>query len=240
MILAVDAGNSRIKWGLHDGSAWLARGAVPAGDATGLALAWKGIPRPEKAIVSNVAGKKTEDWLRQALAALCGEVSWARALAEQCGVRNGYRNPAQLGSDRWAALIGARGVETGPCLVACAGTALTADALTADGRFRGGIIAPGLGLMERALAGNAAALEPGEGRFAPFPDNTADAMRSGALQALAGAVERMLRQLEAETGSDVRCIVSGGDAPALLPLLPPSTRHVENLVLEGLLRIARP
>jgi type III pantothenate kinase len=145
-----------------------------------------------------------------------------------------------LGSDRWSALIGARSLEKGPCLVVCAGTALTADALDADGRFLGGIIAPGLRLMQRALADNTAALQIQQGAFAPFPDNTADALHSGALQALVGAVERMLRQLEAQVGQTPRCLASGGDAPLLLPLLPPHTQHVENLVLEGLIRMARP
>lgn len=240
MILVVDAGNSRIKWGLHDGDAWVAGGAVAAGDTAALGRAWRDIPRPKKAMVSNVAGEETRHSLHRALAPLCGDVSWASAQAERGGVKNGYRRPGQLGSDRWAALIGARSLEKGPCLVVCAGTAVTADALDADGCFLGGIIVPGLRLMQRALAENTAALEVQEGRFAPFPDNTADALHSGALQALGGAVERMLRQLEVQVGRAPRCLASGGDAPLLLPLLPPHTRHVENLVLEGLIRMARP
>lgn len=239
MILAVDAGNSRIKWGLRNGDTWVEIGAVPGGDIPALSHVWKGLPRPAKAVVSNVAGEEIRAQLGQALFPLCDEVLWASAQSAQCGITNGYRTPSQLGSDRWASLIGARGIVQGPCLVACAGTAFTADALDGDGRFLGGIIAPGLGLMHRALAQNTAALGVVEGGFALFPDNTADAMRSGALLALAGAAERMLFQLEARTGNAPCCILSGGDAPALLPLLPPSTRQVENLVLEGLIRIAR-
>lgn len=240
MILAVDAGNSRIKWGLHDGSAWLARGAVAIGEIDALSRIWAGIPRPEKAIVSNVAGEDIRNRLHQTLTPFVGELSWADARAEQHGVKNGYLDPTRLGSDRWAALVGARGLENGPCLVVCCGTALTADALDGDGHFLGGIIIPGLRLMRRALAENTAALELQEGAFAPFPDNTADAVCSGTLQALAGAAERMLRQLGERTGQAPRCLLSGGDAPLLLPLLPPSVRHVEDLVLEGLIRMARP
>lgn len=239
MILAVDAGNSRIKWGLRDGDTWTAVGAVPGGDTAALSRVWQDLPHPAKAVVSNVAGEETRARLSLALAPLCDEVLWASAQSAQCGVANGYRTPSQLGSDRWAALIGTRSLVQGPCLVACAGTAFTADALDADGRFLGGIIVPGLRLMQQALAQNTAALGAVDGVFAPFPDNTADAMRSGALLALAGAVEQMLSQLEAQTGKCPRCILSGGDAPALLPLLPPSAQQVENLVLEGLIRIAR-
>lgn len=239
MILAVDAGNSRIKWGLRDGDAWAAVGAVPTGDAAALSDVWMNLPHPTKAVVSNVGGEEIRTRLDQALAPLRGQVLWTHASNEQCGVKNGYRTPSQLGSDRWAALIGAHSLTEAPCVTVCAGTALTADALDSDGRFLGGIIVPGLRLMESALVENTAALGPSEGRFAPFPDNTADAMRSGALLALAGAVERMLTQLEKQTGRVPACIVSGGDARTLLPLLPPQTQHVENLVLEGLIRIAR-
>lgn len=239
MILAVDAGNTRIKWALRDGESWAAAGILAAGDAAALSDAWINLPRPMKAVVSNVAGDKVRTRLEQALTPLCDEIRWASAESVQCGVKNGYRTPTQLGSDRWAALVAARGLTLDPCVVICAGTALTVDALDAGGYFLGGVIVPGIRLMQQALVQNTAALGPAEGAFSLFPDNTADAIRSGALLAMAGTVERMRTQLEAHTKQAARCIVSGGDASVLMPLLSPPAQHVENLVLEGLIRIAR-
>ena len=88
--------------------------------------------------------------------------------AEQCGVRSSYAEPAQLGADRWAALIGARRRYAGPCAVVNAGTTMTVDALSAEGIFLGGFIVPGLELMREALARNTAQLKAQDGRFSFF------------------------------------------------------------------------
>lgn len=157
--------------------------------------------------------------------------------SEQCGVRSGYADPAQLGTDRWVALIGARHLISGTCVVVNAGTTMTVDALSADGIFLGGFIVPGYELMREALARNTAQLKLEAGRFSFFPDNTADAIASGALNALAGAIERMV-QYVSRTGEDEPVVlVSGGDAQRLIGLLTAEPRLVDNLVLEGLARI---
>ena len=90
---------------------------------------------------------------------------WVIPKEAQCGVKNGYRNPAQLGSDRWAALIGARALHGArPVLVVCCGTATTIDLLTAQGQFAGGCILPGVGTMLRSLHEKTAALPDADGR----------------------------------------------------------------------------
>ncbi len=111
---------------------------------------------------------------------------------------------------------------------------MTIDFLSATGHFRGGMIVPGLGLMLDALAHNTAGLPRQDGEIRPFPCNTADAMMSGAANAIAGAVERAFRQFAAHP----LCLISGGDADILLPLLNISALKTDQLVLEGLLRIA--
>jgi type III pantothenate kinase len=154
-------------------------------------------------------------------------------------VRSSYDDPAQLGADRWAALIAVRRRFGGPCLAVNAGTALTVDALSDEGVFVGGIIVPGIELMRRALDAYTAGLrmQPGEVRF--FPANTGDAIMSGAAHALAGAIERMAGFMQASGQSPVRVILSGGAAPALQPLLATlDTVLVDHLVLEGLAAIA--
>ena len=121
-------------------------------------------------------------------------------------------------------------------MVVNAGTTLTVDALSSEGIFVGGYIVPGYAMMREALTGRTALLKSQTGRFSFFPDNTGDAIESGILNALAGAVERMSRYL-AHTGQEDACILlSGGDAALLEPLLP-APRLVDNLVLDGLVRI---
>ncbi len=116
------------------------------------------------------------------------------AAASAGGVVNGYDNPAQLGADRWAALIGARGLHAGPALVVMAGTATTVDCLDAQGVFRGGLILPGLDLMRRSLARNTAGLPEACGGYRVLPTNTDDAIVSGCIAATVGAIERMAKQ----------------------------------------------
>ena len=124
---------------------------------------------------------------------------WCRR-AQQAGVTNGYDHPTRLGADRWVAMIGARWrvLSRGaprPALVVMVGTAVTVDALDADGRFLGGLILPGFGLMLRALEMGTAGLKVPTGEVVEFPTNTSDALMSGGAYAIAGAVERMHRKL---------------------------------------------
>jgi type III pantothenate kinase len=237
MILAVDAGNTRLKWGLHDAGAWLEQGVCPTAQPEMLEAQWRDIA-PGRVIVSNVAGESVRAAITQACMRWKLAPEFIVSAAMQCGVRSGYRDPAQLGCDRWAALVGAWSLYPGASLVVNAGTAITVDALTDEGVFLGGVIIPGLELMRRALDRGTAGLplQPGEVRF--FPDNTGDAIMSGAAQAAAGAVERMASFM-ARVGADrVRVIVSGGAAPVLQPLLALEAVIVDNLVLEGLATIA--
>lgn len=237
-LLAVDSGNTRIKWGLHDGRDWLKQGAVAHSEAALLRQEWQGLSEPARIVVSNVAGEPARAALSGLFSGWQAAPQWISASAFQCGVRNYYADPLQLGSDRWAALIAAWGQQQCGCLVVNAGTAMTVDALSDTGEFLGGIIVPGLDMMQQALAANTAALELGEGAFRDYPDNTADAIVSGAMQALAGAVERMSTSLTAILGRTPDCIVSGGAAQLLQPRLNLNARVVDNLVLEGLVLIA--
>ena len=235
-LLLVDSGNSRIKWGLHEEGDWLARETLETSEVDVLRAAFAGIARPTGIVVANVAGQAVADAIARSLAALGPEPYWVVGSAAQCGVRSSYADPAQLGPDRWAALIGARHLHPGACIVVNAGTTMTVDALSADGVFVGGCIVAGKRLMHEALASNTARLALQDGRFSFFPDNTGDSIASGALNALAGAVDRMVRYLSDAGENAVTTLVSGGDAALLAPVLT-APRLVDNLVLEGLLRI---
>jgi type III pantothenate kinase len=243
MLLLVDAGNTRIKWALAlDDAApgeWLAAGAVAHAEMDQLAASWQ-THAITRAIVSNVAGAEVRNRLQTMLATMLAtaapaDLTWFASKPQLAGVRNGYRNPAQLGCDRFAAAIGARTLEPGKALVvATCGTATTIDALSAAGVFLGGMILPGLGLMASSLARNTAQLPhiaaSGAGTIAAgFADNTDDAILSGCLSAQAGAIERAFGLLDASL-----CILSGGAAAYIAPVMSKPHRLIDNIVLVGL------
>jgi len=236
-IVAIDAGNSRIKWGVHDGTGWRARGVVATVDVADLADAVAGWPENARIVVCNVAGPAVAAAIAALLPATA-DVRHFSATASCCGVSNAYDAPAQLGADRWAALVGAHsengGERHGPCLVVCAGTATTIDQLDADGSFRGGVIVPGFDLMRAALARNTAQLPLADGRLRQLPTNTMDAIVSGCLQAQLGAIERMFAAIADKPGA--RCVLTGGGAPRLLHDLDIPACLSENLILDGLVR----
>jgi type III pantothenate kinase len=230
-MLTIDCGNTRLKWGRFDGDRLAESGSMPLIEL-GMMSRRLPVPLPQRVVVSNVAGERAAVEMRAALEGQGRLVRWVRAQPEQCGVRNGYTDPAQLGSDRWAALIGARHLHDGACLVVMAGTATTVDVLDADGRFQGGLILPGFALMRQSLTQSTAQLKDEVGIYAEFPRNTADAIASGCLAAQLGAVERMFRPMSGQP--DSLCILSGGGAQPLYERLDGPKRHEPHLVLHGL------
>jgi type III pantothenate kinase len=239
LFLLVDSGNTNIKWALRDGLSWLQKGAVAQEESTLLAQEWQKLREPSCIIVSNVAGPKVRAELSILFSRWAVEPSWISAAAYQCGVRNYYTDPAQLGSDRWAALIAAWQMERQGCLVVDVGTAMTVDALSDTGEFLGGIITPGFDLMRKNLVHNTAVPNEPGGKFCDYPDSTADAIYSGVTHAMAGAIERMGTLLANTLGHVPVCILSGSGAQRLQPQLNVSVKVVDNLVLEGLFAIAQ-
>ncbi len=240
-MLLLDAGNSRIKWALARNGVWLHQGVAPTGDATALRLAFTDLPPPHRILASNVAGESVARQIQATCAEWHCAVEFITAREEQCGVRNGYAQTAhaqktaqnaQLGSDRWAALIAAwsQGGHQA-CLVVNCGTATTVDALSAQGEFIGGLILPGVDMMRRSLATGTAQLEMAQGEWRQFPRNTADAIYSGAVKATTGAIREQYQLLGAP---GARCILSGGAASHVEPHLGLPMLRVEDLVLHGL------
>jgi len=229
MILCLDCGNTRLKWGLSENGKWLERGALPLSEIGMLQQIVASLAKPRQAIVCNVAGTMMAEAIA---AALTMPITWVGSLAEQCGVKNNYEDPSQLGADRWAALIGARRIYQGACLVVNAGTATTVDVLDAEGIFQGGLILPGIELMRRALAGNTAQLPLAAGECKALPRNTPDAIASGCLLATVGAIEAMFARVSGQSGAI--CLLSGGAADSFAALLDIPLLCIDNLVLEGM------
>ena len=235
MIVCLDSGNTRIKWGVHDGRQWLAQGAVTHAEVAQLGQLLANWPAPDKVMLANVAGAEAGGRIREQLAAWLPKFSEVRAEQRRCRVTSFYNNPGQLGVDRWCALIGARGLGSTAAIVVMAGTATTIDTLDADGNFLGGMILPGGDLMRRALAADTAALPFANGRHADHPRCTDDAIVTGTIEAQVGAIERAWQRLG---NIDKVCLLSGGNAASLAPHLGIRWRAVANLPLEGLARLA--
>jgi len=243
-MLLFDAGNSRCKWAWVENGSWLRQGVHENTDEA----AWQELKNtfallasPKKILVSNVAGTAMAQRLRVVCAGWTCPLVFIKAQAEQCGVRNNYEQASQLGSDRWAALIAAWHHVRQACLVVNCGTATTVDALSATGEFLGGLILPGMELMQRSLLSNTAQLGrenigSESGALHDFPRNTNDAIMSGAIRATAGAVQHQYALLAAR--GDAVCILSGGAASSLMPhlMLPLgiAATQVNELILHGM------
>jgi len=238
LILAVDAGNTRVKWALHDGRHFVRDGWVAYADLEALDAQWSSLPAPSSVVIANVAGDEVARRLRKFSGRWQTAPRWVLSTRSQAGVFNRYDEPSQLGVDRWAALIGARRFCSDACVVVNAGTATTIDALDAKGEFIGGIIVPGFDVMHESLAANTARLSAERGNFAPFPRTTRDAITSGAIQALCGAVERMRDAMLAAGHQKPELIFSGGAGELVARHMGGPVRVIDKLVLEGLVQIA--
>ena len=250
--LVIDIGNNRLKWGLYaqpaPGAELLAHGAVVLEDIDYLwELHWKNLMhKPQGMLGCVVAGEAIKKRVEEQLIEGWGLAPhWLSSSARAGGVVNGYEHPQRLGSDRWAAIIGARQralqqapADPPPVLAVMVGTAVTVDAVDQAGRFLGGLILPGFGLMYRALESGTAGLKVPTGEVKDFPTNTSDALMSGGTDAIAGAIERSLRRLRVQCGREPLLIMSGGAVTRLSHVdeLPASV--VENLIFEGLLTLA--
>ena len=248
MMLLLDLGNTRLKaaWPLPGGGARLIGEAShrdrSMGEALPRILDGEGL-EGRRALCANVAGAAAAESLGEALRASGGgALTFLRAEREFGGVHCGYHDPSHLGADRWAALLGARGLGEEACLVVDAGSALTLDALAPGGRHLGGWILPGLAMMVTALEartgdlGNLRRAHRSAG-VGEFPADTGPAMEAVARLAAVGAVSAARERLEKHCNGSARLLLTGGDAAALGAALP-DARHVPDLVLQGLARAA--
>jgi type III pantothenate kinase len=248
MLLTIDCGNTRSKWGLFNADGTL----LENGACLNTAITQAKLPAASRIIISNVAGLHIRNQLESILPNNKTSIYWITAQAEECGVKNGYDKAEKLGTDRWAALIAAWNIKQAPCVVVNAGTAVTIDALNETGKFIGGMILPGIYLMQQNL-GLATAqlpsitLEKSTGSINNlhhnqyqdiFAKNTEDAMRAGAINAACGAVMQMHAALTIQCKKSPYILISGGNAHLIKDnLLGDVTNQaliVDNLVLRGL------
>ncbi len=237
--LLLDVGNTSLRWALwRDGSLGEIRSVRHFGGLpVDLHAAWDELAAPRRVLVANVAGETMADRLTR----VC-EGRWHVAprflLVQQraFGVKIAYADPNALGIDRWLALVAVHKQYRADALIVDAGTAITLDALRADGQHLGGLILPGVETMRDALLRGThiprlQITDPGDG---PWAADTATAIGTGTVAAPAALAERLHRLLAELTGSHPRLLVTGGDADRLLTALPEAAESAPALVLQGL------
>lgn len=263
-LLAIDVGNTRLKWAIYShakpGAQLLASGAEFLENietlAEGAWVHWPAQDAPQKMIGCIVAS----DAVRQRVQLQVNErwdlhSQWVLSSAGEAGLINGYDHPLRLGADRWVAMIGAwhrmmakHATAPKPIVVTMVGTAVTVEAIgvqtvsasEVQGKFLGGFILPGHGIMLKALESGTAGLHVPTGEVREFPTNTSDALTSGGTYAIAGAVRRMRHHVQNRCGQDPVLYMTGGAGWKMHPWLGlDDVELVDNLIFDGLLEIAR-
>ena len=246
--LAIDIGNTRLKWAVYEDDAQpgghpLQHGAVFLENIDRLADEdWQGLAPPTRMLGSNVAGDAVRRRVEEQMEHWDLVPRWVVPAPEAAGIKNGYDHPTRLGADRWVAVIGAhahakrRGFD-GPVLVVMVGTAVTVEALSSDAQFLGGLILPGHGIMLRALEGGTAGLRVPTGEVRDFPTNTSDALSTGGTFAITGAIERMVRLLTQHQGRAPLLLMTGGAGWKVAPALDAPHELIDGLIFDGLLAI---
>ncbi|MCY7314482.1 MAG: type III pantothenate kinase [Rubrivivax sp.] len=245
--LAIDIGNTRLKWALYaapwPGSALLHQGAVFLETIDELAEGdWDRLPSPTAMLGCVVAGDAVRRRVEEQMGLWEVDAHWVVPTVGEAGLHNGYDHPSRLGADRWVALAGAHWhiLQRGrprAALVVMVGTCVTVDALDAGGRFLGGLILPGFGLMQRALEIGTAGLKVPTGEVVDFPTNTSDALMSGGSNAMVGAIERQARRLRQKTGEEPLLMMTGGAAAKLANITDLRFEVIDSLIFDGLLML---
>lgn len=229
MILDIDIGNSRVKWRAVGTDGVIRHGhcARDTADWAG-ALPQQGMTRVR---VANVGGSAAAEQLTSWAQARWGLApEYVRAVRTLAGVTNGYREPEQLGVDRWLALLAAWRELHGGAVVVSAGTALTVDILGTNGQHVGGYIVPGLYLMRDALISGTSGVRPAVATVASLAPghSTTEAVLHGCMAMAAALIESARRDLATPV------VLSGGDADVLAPWLAGPVLLRPELVLDGL------
>ncbi len=245
--LAIDIGNTRLKWALYaspqPGAALLKHGASFLETIDELAEGdWAQLPAPTTMLGCDGAGEAVRRRVEEQMEIWDVHPSWVVPSQHAAGITSHYDHPNRLGADRWCALAGARArvLAAGPprpALVVMVGTAVTVDALDAEGHFLGGLILPGFGMMLRALELGTAGLKVPTGEVVDFPTNTSDALMSGGANAIAGAIERQHRRLVQRTGQEPALLMTGGAAVKLVRITDLRFEAVDALIFDGLLQM---
>lgn len=239
MKLVVDVGNSRVKWAQVVGSDLRVGKPIERGESMEVALqsVWGYIDPPSDILVCSVAGREFDSWLAQWMQdhLACGP-RWFSSQPETLGIVNGYVDHRELGSDRWAAIVGTRSLRSGPVGVLDCGTAITLDVVDAADRHLGGLIIPGPELARDCLLNNTANIRAAAPALkGVLGRSTAACVTNGVNLGLAGALQRWMSDVE-DMLNGVAWLATGGAWPHLSPIMRVPMQYDPGLVLRGLAR----
>ena len=197
--------------------------------------------KPDRILVANVAGQQVADiFLKYCVNTWSVSPDFLTVEAEWGGIKNAYKDPRQLGIDRWLTMVAAWTMyKTDICVVDC-GTAITIDILTQRGEHLGGYIIPGPELMINNLAGNTilenysipSTLSLGPGR------STDECMAHGAMLAVKSFIEKVVDDSNKEHGCKFNCIITGGAAEKVREQLDIDMHYEKYLLFTGMKLLA--
>ncbi len=246
MLLTTNVNNTNTMFGLHDGHEWVAnwriktdRAKQPDEYAMLLrdlfqhnSLAW--------ADVNGVALSSVVPPLTGSFVEMYQRYFKLEPLVVTHKIKTGVKikidYPTEAGADRILNALGAREIHGCPCIVVDFGTATTFDAISKEGDYVGGAIAPGLGIAAEALFARTAKLPRIELVAPPaaIGRNTVHAMQSGLLLGYIGLIEGLVKRIRKELGSGTRVVATGGMADILAPESKVIDKVYQMLTLEGL------
>lgn len=245
MNLLVDIGNTCIKWTLEGDAGQEPQNSFPYRQlilSDLLDEQWQSIPAPGEVLVSNVAGGEVTDilgtWVRDRWQV---KARFAEVERRSCGVTNAYHDAKQLGVDRWLAMIAAWERFGSPVCVVDCGTAMTIDGISGEGIHRGGLIVPGLMMMQEALIRNTRGIKAQTSRDmgTSLGLDTQQGIANGCCLASVALVERVMKDMNSETEGDLHLVITGGAAEHLSSHLQVDFINDPQLVLRGLSRLYR-
>ncbi len=238
MKLLIDIGNTRLKWVCYQAQRrYQTEAMMHAQEETIYPLlmaAWQGMHTPSKIYLAAVGAKVVKLAVIAVATQLWPDVPLKEVLTQGYakGVTNAYAKPEKLGIDRWLALLAAYHYYTGPLCVVDCGTAITLDVLDQQGHHLGGMIMPGLTMLQNSLQqGTAATLNVGTQKYKlGLANNTEAAIFSGNLYAIKGFVEFGLAQIK----QPLCLLMTGGDAEFIVDTLELGAIVDTQLVFKGL------
>jgi type III pantothenate kinase len=250
VLLVVDIGNTTIKMGVFDGAElireWsLTSGSTRTADEAAMVLAGLcassglTLDTGTRAVVASVVPSLTGAFVGMA-GKLLGRDALVLTSETKSGIEICYRDPTSVGADRIANAVAAGNLHSLPAIVVDLGTATTFDVVTADRKYLGGVIAPGLVTSAEHLFAKGAKLSPVEFRVpsAVIGRSTEESLLSGIMYGTAGQVDEIVSRIESELGYKALVIGTGGFVEVLAPLSQTIEVVDPNLTLHGLRQIA--
>jgi type III pantothenate kinase len=247
MLLAVDIGNTETTIGVFDGEELIQTWRIatqPERTADELALLITSFLRlgrlPRDADISGFAASSVVPRSTQALRELAPHYFDLEPVIVEPGVKTGMPiridNPKEVGADRICNAVAAFERHGGPAVVVDLGTATTFDAVSPDGEYLGGAIAPGLAISANALVSRTAQLRRVEFTTPErlIGKSTAEAIQSGVVTGYACLIEGMIERFRKELGGEAKSVLTGGLAEVMLDNLTGIDVLEPWLVLEGL------